>query len=97
MTDLPSAEDFKATQAIIAAAPQGPWKIEPSEHGLPDQIGPIAFLETWVDSERLPVMEFIEHAREALPRYLGACARQQDRIRELERRVRQLEGGGSRD
>ena len=81
----PLADEYlKQTQQIILAAPKGPWKIEPSEHGLPDQVGPIAFLETWVDSERAPVVEFIAFAREALPRYVGEVARLKDQIRALE-------------
>ncbi|MGW6911500.1 hypothetical protein [Streptomyces sp. NPDC054940] len=91
------AEYLKKTQRVIEAAPHGPWNVEPTDSGrLPDQVGPICFLETWVDSERIGVVEFISFAREALPRYMGVCARQQDRIRELERRVHQLEGGGPR-
>ncbi|MFJ9114420.1 hypothetical protein ACIRJO_02605 [Streptomyces sp. NPDC102394] len=78
MPEPMTAEELKKTQAIIAAAPKGPWRIESVEPPrLPDQIGPICFLETWVDSERLPVLQFIEHARDALPRYMGALAQQQ--------------------
>ncbi|MCX3059610.1 LapA family protein [Streptomyces beihaiensis] len=82
---------LKRTQQVILGLPNGPWKVEPSEHGEPDRVGPISFLETWSDDERLPVIEFIAFAREALPAYLGEVARQRDRIRALERRVRQLE------
>ncbi|MFJ4365131.1 hypothetical protein ACIP4S_13365 [Streptomyces chartreusis] len=99
MSELPSVADMKETQAIIAAAPHGPWEITPpGDERLPDQVGPICFMETWVDSERIPVMAFIEHAREALPRYMGAYARQLDRVRELEAHVRRLENanGGVR-
>ncbi|WP_406168988.1 hypothetical protein [Streptomyces sp. NBC_00996] len=80
-----SAEYLKETQRIIAAVPKGPWEVEPSEHGLPDQVGPICFLETWVDSDRLTVVEFIAFAREALPRYVGEIARLKDQVRRLER------------
>lgn len=96
MSEPLTAEDMAKTQRIVAAVPPGPWEIPASEHGLPDQIGPVCFLETWVESERVPVLEFIQHAREALPQYLGIAARQQDRIRQLERRIRELEGGDSR-
>ncbi|GAB2714833.1 hypothetical protein [Streptomyces bullii] len=91
-------EYLRETQRIVAAAPNGPWEIEPSEHGLPDQIGPICFLETWVDSERVPVLELIRHAREALPRYVGEVSRQRNEISLLRRRVEQLEQakGGDR-
>ncbi|MCI3277461.1 hypothetical protein [Streptomyces cylindrosporus] len=78
---------LKETQRIIAAVPKGPWKVEPNEHGLPDQVGPIAFLETWVDSDRLPVVEFVAFAREALPRYVGENARQQDENKRLRAEV----------
>ncbi|MBY8341951.1 hypothetical protein LXH13_06465 [Streptomyces spinosirectus] len=91
MLDLPTDEDLKKTQDIIAAAPHGPWTIESVEPPrLPDQAGPICFLETWVDSERLPVLQFIEHARDALPRYMGAVARLKAENAALKRR---LEGG----
>ncbi|WP_155054521.1 hypothetical protein [Streptomyces blattellae] len=79
---------MKETQRLIQAAPKGPWKVEPTDDGrLPDQVGPICFLETWVDSERIGVVEFISHAREALPRYMGAAARQQDEIERLRAEV----------
>lgn len=77
----------RETQRIVAAVPKGPWVVEPSEHGLPDQVGPIAFLETWVDSERLPVVEFIAFAREALPRYVGEVARLKAHVTDLEKRL----------
>jgi len=96
----PLTSDYlRKTQQIVAAVPAGPWEVEPSEHGLlPDQVGPIAFLETWVDRDRLPVVEFIAHAREALPCYVGEVSRQRVEIRELKRRVQQLERaeGGDR-
>jgi hypothetical protein len=87
-------EYLRTTQRIVADAPVGPWTVEPNEHGgLPDQVGPIAFLETWVDSERLSVVEFISHAREALPRYVGEVSRQRDEIESLRRRMERLERG----
>lgn len=88
---------LKKTQQIIVGLPPGPWEVEPNDHGLPDQVGPICFLETWVDSERVPVVEFVSFAREALPRYVGEISRQRDEIRDLKRRIQQLEnakGGG---
>lgn len=98
MLDLPSAAELKKTQDIIAAVPKGPWPIEaPDPDRLPDQVGPVCFVETWVDADRVPVLQFIEHAREALPRYMGAVSRQQDVIRELERRIRRLELGNGGD
>ncbi|MFF3847980.1 hypothetical protein [Streptomyces sp. NPDC002328] len=86
-------DELVETQRMILRLPKGPWKVEPSDHGLPDQVGPIAFLETWADNERIPVVEFIAYARDALPRYLGEVCRQRDHIRRLERRIRQLESG----
>lgn len=96
----PLTDDYlKRTQQAILRLPKGPWKVEPSEHGLPDQVGPICFLETWVDSERVPVLEFISFAREAMPAFFGEVCRQRDQIRALERRLRELEqsDGGARD
>jgi hypothetical protein len=84
---LPS-EYLRETQRIVAAVPAGPWEVEPNEHGLPDQVGPIAFLETWVDRDRLPVVELIAHAREALPRYVGEVSRLLARVAELEAELR---------
>jgi len=77
-------EYLRKTQRIVTAAPRGPWTVEPNEHGLPDQVGPVCFLETWVDSERIAVVEFIAFAREALPRYVGEVSRLKDRVRQLE-------------
>lgn len=62
-------------QARITAVPKGPWDVEPNEFGVPDQVGPVAFLQTWVDVEQLPVVEFIGHARTDLPALLGEVAR----------------------
>ncbi|MFJ2004727.1 hypothetical protein [Streptomyces chartreusis] len=80
------AEYVKKTQDIITAVPAGPWEVDSVPDGrLPDQVGPICFLETWVHADHLPVIQFISHAREALPRYMGAYARQQveiDRLRQ---------------
>ncbi|MCQ9178733.1 hypothetical protein KMT30_06745, partial [Streptomyces sp. IBSBF 2953] len=78
------AEYLTKTQRIIADVPSGPWEVMANEHGLPDQVGPICFLETWSDSERIPVVEFIAFAREALPRYVGEVARLKNRLRVLE-------------
>lgn len=86
------------TQQIIAAVPAGPWAPVPNDYGVPDAVGPISFLETASDEYQLPVIEFVGHAREALPRYVGEVSRQRDQIKALERRVRQLEQreGGDR-
>ncbi|MEV7684521.1 hypothetical protein [Streptomyces bungoensis] len=94
-----SDEYLKQTQQVLVRLPKGPWKVEPNEHGLPDQVGPICFLETWGDSERLPVVEFISFARDAMPAFYGEVARQRDHIRALERRIRDLESqnGGAGD
>ncbi|MCM1977193.1 hypothetical protein [Streptomyces sp. G1] len=98
MPDPLDREYLSETQRIIAEVPAGPWPVEPSEHGVPDQVGPICYLETWSVHDRLPVVEFIAHAREALPRYVGEVSRQANHIRVLEARIRQLESqkGGAR-
>lgn len=76
MRDLPTRDELKKTQDIITAVPHGPWEIRSAEPPLlPDSIGPVSYIETWVDSDRVPVLKFIEHARDALPRYMGAIAR----------------------
>ncbi|MFI1767456.1 hypothetical protein ACH41H_36155 [Streptomyces sp. NPDC020800] len=96
----PLSDDYlKQTQKIILGLPHGPWDVVPNDHGLPDQVGPICFLETWSDTERLPVVEFISFAREAVPAYVGEVARQRDQIVRLQRRVDQLEKarGGDRE
>jgi hypothetical protein len=84
-------EYLRETQRIIAAVPNGPWEPVTNDYGVPDAVGPISFLETASDEYQVPVILFVEHAREALPRYLGEVSRQADRIRILERRVRALE------
>jgi len=83
-------EYLARTQKVIIGLPKGPWPVVPSEHGLPDQVGPICFLETWVDNERVPVVEFIAFARDAVPALYGEVARQRDQIRRLERQLRDL-------
>lgn len=85
-------EYLKKTQQIITAVPNGPWKVEPNEHGLPDEVGPICYMETWLDKDRLPVAEFIAFAREALPRYVGEVARLNALVQQLE----SAQGGESR-
>ncbi|MGW0574802.1 hypothetical protein ACWD25_02300 [Streptomyces sp. NPDC002920] len=84
-------EYLKQTQRIIIRVPKGPWKVEPNDYGLPDQVGPIAYVQTWADKDLIPVIEFIAFAREALPRYVGEVARLKDHIRRLER----AQGGAS--
>lgn len=83
-----SAEYLSRVQKAIVALPQGPWNVEPNEHGLPDQVGPICFLETWNDAERIPVVEFISFAREAVPALVGEVAQQRSQIAELQRQLR---------
>lgn len=94
-----SPDYLRETQRLVAAVPAGPWNVEPNEYGLPDQVGPICFLETWADSERIPVVEFISHAREALPRYVGEVARLRNENKILRLRIEQLQqtDGGARD
>lgn len=82
---------LKETQRIIAAVPNGPWEPITNDYGVPDAVGPISFLETASDEYQVPVIQFVQHAREALPRYVGEVSRLTDRVRILERRVRALE------
>ncbi|WAZ20244.1 hypothetical protein STRCI_001345 [Streptomyces cinnabarinus] len=92
-----TAAYLRETQQIVAAVPNGPWEPVPNDFGLVDAVGPISYLECFDGEQQVPVIEFVRHAREALPRYVGEVSRQADRIRILERRVRALEsaqGGG---
>jgi hypothetical protein len=92
-------EYLRRTQEIIASVPNGPWEPIPSEYGAPDGVGPISFLETASDEYQAPVIALVSHAREALPRYVGEVSRQRDRIRDLERQLRNLkrsQGGDQR-
>ncbi|MFI5973602.1 hypothetical protein [Streptomyces sp. NPDC051452] len=97
----PLTDDYlKLTQQHIAAVPAGPWELIPNDYGVPEAVGPISFLETASDEYQLPVVQFVGHAREALPRYVGEVARQRDEIRSLLARLRDLErvrGGDRRD
>ncbi|MFB7596948.1 hypothetical protein [Streptomyces sp. NPDC056160] len=88
----------RVTQQIIADVPNGPWEPISNDYGVPDAVGPISYLETASDEYQVPVIRFVSHAREALPRYVGEVARQRDVIRALERRVNELEraNGGAR-
>ncbi|MFF7966690.1 hypothetical protein ACFZC3_15150 [Streptomyces sp. NPDC007903] len=89
------ADYVRRTKTIIIGLPQGPWLIEPSEFGPPEQVGPIATLQTWDEDEQPVVVEFISFAREALPAYVGEVCRQRDHIADLERRLaRALRAGG---
>lgn len=86
-------------QKVIIGLPRGPWEVEASEHGLPDRVGPISFLETWSEAERIPVVEFISYARDALPALVGEVTRQRDQLRRLEaenRRLRESDGSAHR-
>ncbi|MHC3474629.1 hypothetical protein ACYF6T_38870 [Streptomyces sp. 7R007] len=86
-----SNEYLKQTQQIVAAVPNGPWDAVTNDYGLPDAVGPISYLETASGHDQVPVIRFISHAREALPRYVGEVCRQQDLIKELTRRIHALE------
>ncbi|MGP4085429.1 hypothetical protein [Streptomyces sp. KR55] len=89
---------LKEIQDRVTAAPKGPWEVEPNDYGLPDQVGPVAYIQTWVDSELVPTVEFIGHARTDVPALLGEVARQRIEIEYLKRRVQRLESaeGGAR-
>lgn len=87
-----SADYLRRTQEIVASVPAGPWEPIPNDYGgTPDAVGPICFLETASDEYQMPVIEFVSHAREALPRYVGEVSRQNAKIRVLEDRILQLE------
>jgi hypothetical protein len=99
MPDPLPDEYLRATQQIITAVPAGPWEPIPNDYGAPHGVGPITFLETASDEHHAAVVQFVSHARDALPRYVGEVSRQRQVIRALEARVRQLEqamGGDSR-
>lgn len=90
-------EYLRETQQIIAEIPTGPWEPIPNDYGTPDGVGPISYLECFT-ADPVPVIAFVSHAREALPRYVGEVARQRAEIRALKHRVEQLEraNGGAR-
>jgi hypothetical protein len=93
MPEPMSADALAEAQRRIMRLPKGPWPVEPPEAGrLPDQVGPICFLETWSDDERLPVVEFISWARDAVPAFVGEVARQRDLIKRLERALKAARG-----
>lgn len=72
----PLTDAYQAkTQQIIANIPNGPWHPITNDYGVPDGVGPISFLETASDEYQVPVITFVSHAREALPRYVGEVAR----------------------
>ncbi|MEU4172870.1 hypothetical protein AB0F46_39060 [Streptomyces sp. NPDC026665] len=99
MREAMSDAELAEAQRRIMRLPKGPWPVEPNEYGLPDQVGPIAFLQTWNTDEQLPVVEFIGWARDAVPAFVGEVSRQRDRIRSLERQLAALrpeEAGASR-
>jgi len=86
---------LKKTQRIVAAVPNGPWEPVSNDYGVPDAVGPISFLETASDEYQVPVIDFVSHAREALPRYVGEVARLQAYVADLENCPGQ--GGVERD
>ncbi|QIJ62606.1 hypothetical protein [Streptomyces sp. JB150] len=87
-------EYLRLTQQTVAAVPNGPWAPITNDYGTPDAVGPISFLETASGEYQVPVIQFIRHAREALPRYVGEVTRQRDEIKLLKRRLAQLEKSG---
>ncbi|MEU7403857.1 hypothetical protein [Streptomyces sp. NPDC044948] len=93
-------EYLRETQDIVAAVPNGPWEAVTNDYGTPDAVGPISFLECFDGTKQVPVVQFVQHAREALPRYVGEVARQRNEMRLMQRRIEQLErvnGGARRD
>ncbi|MFF0597835.1 hypothetical protein [Streptomyces antibioticus] len=91
MPEPMDADYLRTTQQIVAAVPNGPWEPVPNDYGMPDALGPISFLECFDDTVHLAVIEFVRHAREALPRYVGEVSRQRNEIRILKARISQLE------
>jgi hypothetical protein len=85
-----SADYLRRTQEIVASVPVGPWEPIPNDYGTPDAVGPISYLECFA-ADTAPVVMFVAHAREALPRYVGEVSRQEAEIRALKARIRQLE------
>ncbi|MFE6362908.1 hypothetical protein ACFVP3_23280 [Streptomyces sp. NPDC057806] len=91
---------LRETQRIIAAVPNGPWEPVTNDYGVPDAVGPISYLETASDEYQVPVVQLVQHAREALPRYVGEVSRLRTVVAHLERRLREqtrAEGGGRND
>ncbi|MFD4343469.1 hypothetical protein ACFWQ6_01065 [Streptomyces coelicoflavus] len=86
-----SPEYLRETQAIVAAVPSGPWEPVTNDYGLPDAVGPISYLECFDGTVQQPMVQFVQHAREALPRYVGEVSRQRNLIRVLEQRLAQHE------
>jgi hypothetical protein len=74
---------LKETQRIVTAVPKGPWEPVPNDYGIPDAVGPISYLECFEGDQTL-VIEFVRHAREALPALIGEVARLKDQVRLLE-------------
>lgn len=86
MPEPMDATYLRTTQQILTAVPAGPWEPVPNDYGIPDAIGPISYLECF-QADPVPVLEFVRHAREALPRYVGEVSRQQDEIKILRAEV----------
>ncbi|MFJ6730068.1 hypothetical protein ACIQPQ_34730 [Streptomyces sp. NPDC091281] len=87
-------EYLRETQQLVAAVPRGPWEPVSNDHGLPDAVGPISYLECFDGDTQVPVILFVQHAREALPRYVGEVSRQRTEITFLQRRIAQMEKTG---
>ena len=99
MAEPMEADYLRTTQRLVADVPNGPWEPVPNDYGVPDAVGPISYLECFDGEKQLPVIQFVQHAREALPRYVGEVSRQRAEIRILEARIEQLEreNGGVRN
>ncbi|MFD4258170.1 hypothetical protein ACFWR9_11205 [Streptomyces sp. NPDC058534] len=93
-----SPDYLRETQAIVAAVPNGPWEQHTNDYGLPDAVGPISYLECFDGEQQQPVIQFVQYAREALPRYVGEVSRQRNEIKLLKAAIAQLQGadGGAR-
>ncbi|MEU3899801.1 hypothetical protein [Streptomyces sp. NPDC045251] len=93
-----SPDYLRATQDVVASVPNGPWEPVPNDYGTPDAVGPISYLECFDGRAQLPVVQFVQHAREALPRYVGEVSRQRREITLLKAEIERLKGadGGAR-
>ncbi|WND34021.1 hypothetical protein RI578_06795 [Streptomyces sp. BB1-1-1] len=88
-----SPEYLRETQAFVAAVPPGPWEPVSNDYGTPDAVGPVSYLECFDGTVQVPVVLFVQHAREALPRYVGEVSRQRNKIKMLEQQIEQLRQG----
>ncbi|MET9158232.1 hypothetical protein ABZX56_10930 [Streptomyces parvulus] len=85
-----SPDYLRKTQNIVASVPVGPWEPTSNDYGTPDAVGPISYLECFDGTVQQPVIQFVQHAREALPRYVGEVSRQANEIKLLKATIEQM-------